>query len=268
MSGGVTMDVVREPVGEPVATIGLVHGLGSSATVWNPLVELLPETMRAQAYGLPWDASEGPAWALERDSRVWLDRALKLGTGEPDVYVAHSFGANVLLDRLVVHGTAGCRGLVLLSPFYRPAAEAFDWAAISHYLNDFDDLVRDGILARRGSPKPREDLLEPMVEKIMERIGPYGWMRFFDLFTRTPLLDVSTLDVPCLVIGGGRDTAAYPQDCASLAGALPDARLEILAGCGHFTMIDETVRVAALIGGFLRELGYPTARSMAKGAGT
>ena len=112
---------------------------------------------------------------------------------EPDVFLAHSFAANVLLDLLVARGTAGCRGLVLLSPFYRPSPRAFDWATFSHYLNDFDDLIRAGILAQRGAA-PDGALLDGMVDKVRSRIGPYGWLRFFELFTRTPFLDLSAVD--------------------------------------------------------------------------
>jgi len=247
------------------ATIGLLHGLGSSASVWDRLTGSLPET-RVRAYRLPWDAAGGSRWAEERDSRVWLDLELPAGPGEPDVYLAHSFAANVLLDLLVTRGTAGCRGLILLSPFYRPSPQAFDWAALSHYLNDFDDLIRTGILAQREAP-PDSDLLEAMVDKVRDRIGPYGWLRFFELYTRTPFLDLSKVDVPCLVIAGGRDTAAYPMDCASLAGALPDARLELLPDSGHFTMIDQPDRVGSLVADFLHGLPQPDERMVvAKGA--
>ncbi|MDG4831695.1 alpha/beta hydrolase [Solwaraspora sp. WMMD1047] len=260
MTGTVSVDVIREAVGPAAITVGLIHGLGSSTSVWTRLAEALPSPVRVWAYRLPWDATDGSGWATERDSQVWLDRALRLAP-QPDVYLAHSFGANVLLDRLVAAGTANCRGLVLMSPFYRPSPLAFDWATITHYLNDFDDLVRSGIRARRGGPP--DELLEAMVAKVRERIGPYGWMRFFDLFTRTPFLDLRAVDVPCLVIGGGRDTASYPHDCESLATALPNARLEILPDCGHFTMIDETARVAELVVDFLHQLGCPAGRDPA-----
>jgi pimeloyl-ACP methyl ester carboxylesterase len=265
VTAAVTAEVIREATGPPAATIAMIHGLGSSTAVWTRLAQSLPPAVRVRAYRLPWDTADGSGWATERDSRVWLDQALALAP-RPDVYLAHSFGANVLLDRLVAAGTAGCRGLVLLSPFYRPAPQAFDWATISHYLNDFDDLVRAGITARRGEQPGGDDLLEAMVEKVRERIGPYGWLRFFDLFTRTPFLDLRALGVPCLVVGGARDTAAYPRDLASLAAALPDARLEILPGCGHFTMIDETAQVAALVSDLLDRVGCLVGSVAAKGA--
>ncbi|HEX6074129.1 MAG TPA: alpha/beta hydrolase [Micromonosporaceae bacterium] len=263
MTGGVTVDV-RPAQDSPAIRMALLHGLGSSVTVWDPLRSALPSDVESWAFAFPWDSGQGPGWAMEPDTRVWLEHAWAAAPGRPDIVVAHSFGANVLLDWVSRQGTAGCRGVVLMSPFYRPDPDMFDWAAIKHYLNDFEDLVRAGILARLNGSRPATDVLEAMVSKVRDRIGPYGWMRFFDLYTRTPLLDLSAVDVPCLVLGGGHDTAAYPHDVRGLADALPDAVAHILPDSGHFSMIDNTARVADLLRGFLHRLGDPTAA--AKGA--
>ena len=58
-----------------------------------------------------------------------------------------------------------------------------------------------------------------------------------------------------------------PRDCASLAGALPDARLELLPESGHFTMIDQPARVGALVTEFCARLPHPAGRPVtARGA--
>jgi pimeloyl-ACP methyl ester carboxylesterase len=259
----VTADQVRGWSGEPVMTIGLVHGLGENSKIWNELVERLPDDLVVWNFGLPWDAAAGNQWALEREPTVWLERALALVPAVPDVLVAHSFGANVLLDHLSRDGAvslsgSGLKGLVLMSPFYRPTPTAFDWDVISYYLNDFPDLLRGGLAAlRRGSAPPAPELVEGMVEKVRDRIGPYGWLRFFELFSATPMLDIAAVDVPTLVIGGDRDTASYPEDCRSLARALPRASVEILPRCGHFPTIDHPDRIVALLDKFLRGLDCP-----------
>jgi pimeloyl-ACP methyl ester carboxylesterase len=235
----------------PVATVGFLHGLGASHPVWDRLVAGLPEDVEAWTFGLPWDATQGYAWALAPEPRVWLERAVGLLPTPPDVLVAHSFGANVLLDHVVAHGATGLDGLVLLSPFYRPSPDAFSWAVISHYLNDFTDLLAAGIAARSGAA-PSPDVLAAMAEKVRDRISPYGWMRFFELFTATPTLDLAAVTVPCLILGGDRDTASYPEDNRNLARRLRRGSVEILAHTGHFAMVDDPARVGALVGDFLR----------------
>ena len=144
-------------------------------------------------------------------------------------------------------GSFGIRAVVLVSPFYRARAEEFDWDTISYYLNDFHLFLAGGIAARRRSRPLDPELLTGMSEKVRDRIGPYGWLRFFELFSRTPLLDLDALRVPCVVAGGEHDNASFPADCRALAAALPDARVEILPGCGHHLMLEAPERVAELI---------------------
>jgi pimeloyl-ACP methyl ester carboxylesterase len=252
-AGAVTVTVHRPAAGDRDPTVGFVHGLGATAMVWQGLLDALPPGAGATVYGMPWDAANGSAWARSPEPRVWLARALRLTDRPPDVLVAHSFGANVVLDQLCAEGSDGYRGVVLVCPFYRSSPDGFDWTVISHYLNGFPDLLRAGILARPGgSPDP--ELVDAMAERVRDRIGPYGWLRFFGLFSGTPMLDLRGVDLPCLVVGGARDTASYPADCRALAQDLPRARAEILPGCGHFPMIDDPARTAGLLAGFLSDL--------------
>jgi pimeloyl-ACP methyl ester carboxylesterase len=245
----VTARLLRRAARRPVATVGLVHGLGAGHPVWDGVLAALPDDVDAWVFGLPWDAAQGPAWALPRDTRIWLERALSLVPDPPDTLVAHSFGANVLLDHVVSQDGAGIGGLVLLSPFYRCSPSAFTWPVIDHYLNDFTDLLAAGIRARSGGLAP--DTVTAMAEKVRDRIGPYGWMRFFDLFVATPMLDLTAVSMPCLIVGGDRDTASYPEDNRRLAERLARGTVEILPHSGHFAMVDDPVRVAALVGDFL-----------------
>ena len=255
--GEVVARLVRAPHGGGPVRLGLVHGLGANDAVWDRMLALIPDGLGVWSFGFPWDSADGWRWAVRHQPREWLRRALRLADDDPpQILVAHSLGANVLLDLICAGEVPRPAGLVLISPFYRQTPEGFDWAQILHYLNDFPDLLRAGILARRTGPDA-PDLVEAMVAKVLDRIGPYGWMRFFQLFTETPLLDLAGLDMPCLVLGGRRDTSSYPADCRSLAGALPRATVRILPDCGHFTMIDDPARVASLIDEFQRGVGGP-----------
>lgn len=266
-AGAVSVTVHRPAAADHHPTIGFVHGLGATATVWRGLLDTLPLGVGATVYRMPWDAADGSAWARRPEPRIWLAEALRLTGRPPDVLVAHSFGANVVLDQLCAEGSDGYRGVVLISPFYRSSPEQLDWDELCYYLNGFPGLLRDGILARPGGG-PDPDLVDAMAQRVRDRIGPYGWLRFFGLFSSTPMLDLPAVAVPCLVLGGARDTASYPADCRALAGDLPRARVEIMPGCGHFPMIDDPARTAGLLAGFLSGLadvdGSPVARKGAQ----
>jgi pimeloyl-ACP methyl ester carboxylesterase len=247
----ITAEHARRAVREPATRMVFFHGLTENPRCWDRVVPLLPDDVDAWVLGLPWDGAHGQEWALERDTGVWVQRALALLPARPPgptVLVAHSFGANVLLDHLLAADPVPDRlKLVLLAPFFRATREHFDWPLISYYLNDFHLFLAGGIAARRQARPLDPELLTGMSEKVRDRIGPYGWLRFFELFSRTPLLDLDALTVPCVVAGGEHDNASFPADCRALAAALPDARVEILPGCGHHLMLEAPERVAELI---------------------
>jgi pimeloyl-ACP methyl ester carboxylesterase len=243
----VTAHQARRAVREPVTRVAFFHGLTENAGCWDRVLPLLPDDVDAWVFGLPWDGAHGQDWALERDTDVWVERALALLPAEPTLLVAHSFGANVLLDYLDRGPLPDRLKLVLLAPFFRPTRRHFDWTLISYYLNDFHLFLAGGIAARRRRRPPDPELLIGMSQKVRDRIGAYGWLRFFELFSRTPLLDLEALTVPVVVVGGEQDRASFPADCRALAAALPDARVEILPGCGHHLMLEAPERVAELI---------------------
>jgi 3-oxoadipate enol-lactonase len=54
-----------------------------------------------------------------------------------------------------------------------------------------------------------------------------------------------------LLITGPDDQTAPPQATHGLAEALPDARLEILDECGHFTTLERTSAVNEVVAAFI-----------------
>lgn len=236
----------------PAIRVGLVHGLEETSDVWAELVSRLSANAEVHGLSLPWGGQHAQAWAWECEPRQWIASVMALLPEPPSVLIAHSFGANALLEHLAAEGAGGVAGLALLSPFYRPTYESFDWATISYYLNEFHRIMEEGIRVR--SPRQGRDpvILEAMSERLRDRIGAHGWLRFFQLFSRTPGLALERLSLPCIVIGGENDRAAWPADCRALAQALPNATVDILSGCGHFAMIESPGAVASSINRLLQ----------------
>lgn len=223
-----------------------LHGLAGNDTMWQQAADVLGRDQEVWLGQLPWRGKGLADWGHEPDLGSWVEQALLAVPGRPDVVVAHSMTSNVLLELLDRTSRAGVdpfarfgiRALVLVAPFYRARPDAFDWATISYYLNDFHLILREGIHAQsRGRISAETEIA--MAERVREWIGPAGWVRFFDLYLRTPDLQTARITTPCLVLGGEADIAAPPDNATALAGALPDARLRILTGSGHFPMVDE-----------------------------
>lgn len=237
---------------EPLRVL-LLHGLASSGTMWDEFVPRADDGCELWAADLPWGGEGVAGWAEQEDVARWVAEALAAVPGGADVVVAHSFAANVLLAHLDSGGDQP-RAIVLVSPFYRTAVEDFDWSAIAYYLNDFDRILAEGIRVRSGGrldPERQRD----MALRVRDRVGPYGWVRFFDTYLRTPRLRMDRITVPCLVIGGEEDFASFPSDSRALAAALPDARAHVLPRCGHFAMAERADEFTALVNAFLSIVG-------------
>jgi pimeloyl-ACP methyl ester carboxylesterase len=249
-----------------------LHGLAGNDTVWDESARQLQPEHEVWSAQLPWRGQGVTGWGRAADLTPWVEEALLCVPGGVDVVVAHSMSSNVLLELLDRAGRAdgdpftgafadpfarfGIRALVLVSPFYRGTAEEFDWGTITHYLNDFHLILEEGIRAHSGGRVSPETEVA-MAERVREWIGPYGWIRFFDLFLRTPELRTARITVPCLVIGGAHDIATPSEHAIALAGALPDARLRVLGRSGHFPMVDEAAAFGAELRAFLGSVLVP-----------
>jgi pimeloyl-ACP methyl ester carboxylesterase len=238
----------RRPASGPDAQrVLLLHGLGGRPGAWDRFVEHLGGPFELWDIELPWHGMTGSEWSHAADPvDILVD---VIGGGEFDALVAHSYSANLLTEAFAA-GLIDPRPSVLMSPFYRPSPNDFDWSTISYYLNDFHRTFVEALRVGETSRFP-EAHRNWMALRLRDQIGPYGWMRFFEAYLRSPFIDVATITTPSLVLTGTADIAARPDDGAALAAALPDARFVLLEGCGHFPMLEQPDRVARIVGDFL-----------------
>lgn len=229
----------------------LLHGLASDAAIWAPVRNELAGC-KVWAADLPWRGEGVDDWQFETDPVVWLDRTAA-SMGEPiHLLVAHSFASALALDWIArgTPETASIKALVIVSPFYRRTTEDFPWDAMAYYVENFHQILAEGIQSRARRPVDPEIALG-MAVHVRDRIGPYAWMRFFTAYMNTPFLPLAAVDLPCLVIAGRRDRAAFPSDGEALAAALPRAELRVFDDCAHFPMQEEPVRFAKAVTEFL-----------------
>lgn len=228
------------------ARVLLLHGLASSPATWSKLE--WPAETDVWSAALPWNGEDVTEWSYGGDPAAWLREALT-AMPTPDVLVAHSFAANLtlsVLDDLPPEHTP--RRLVLVSPFYRRSPRDFHWKSIPELVARFERTIADGISTQRAYDP---DLLAHLTRLVCDRVGPYGWTRFFEVYLRTPFLRLPS--APTLVVVGDADTTAPPAEGLDLANDLPYGRAEVIAGAGHFPMIDDPARFAALVRQFCEE---------------
>ncbi|MFJ8147785.1 alpha/beta fold hydrolase [Streptomyces sp. NPDC096094] len=247
-------DGARRPV-----RVLLLHGLAGSTAVWRRFTELAGGELELWEAELPWAAHGDTRWSHDPDPVPWVARALDAVPGRVDLLIAHSFAANAVLELLVSRPAGRPGAVVLVSPFHRGTPEEFEWDTAVYYLHGFQRILDEGLRVGSDGRIPVE-LREAMALRVRDRIGPYGWMRFFDAYLRSPFLDTAAIGLPTLVVAGEHDFAARPADARALAGALPDARLRIFERSGHFPMAEQPELFVGAVHGFLSSL-TPTSSS-------
>lgn len=246
-----TYEVRSAPTTGP--TVAFIHGMEGRWDSWAAVWEHLHPQFGCYSLELPWSGQQDYAWSLVRQADAYIQMGLELIPTDVDLLVAHSFGANAVLEYVTQHALGSLKALVLIAPFFKAQRALFDWHTLTYYVERFQALLEDGVRVRQPdhrAPYP-PDVLAALGEKVRDRIGPYGWLQFFTLFARTPDLNLQAVQIPCLVLGGVNDFASLPQDCEALARHLPYARVEILPECGHFSMIERPQLVAQAINQFL-----------------
>jgi pimeloyl-ACP methyl ester carboxylesterase len=101
-------------------------------------------------------------------------------------------------------------------------------------------VFEEGLVARRGRARPpKHASVRDVAVKVREQVGACGWMHFFRAYMSTPGLALGGINLPVLILGGGRDISAFPADAHALAGALPQATCVILEDAGHFLFLQD-----------------------------
>lgn len=72
-----------------------------------------------------------------------------------------------------------------------------------------------------------------------------------DFYTPT-----AALRLPALVIGGSEDGSTPPDLVRELADLIPGARFELIRGAGHLPCVERPEAFAALLNGFLKDIGH------------
>lgn len=238
-------DLVSTEAGEGPAVVVLHHSFGPVG--WTTLADDLATDHRVVLVDLPgFGRSSRPDWARHpRDLALLLGAWLRRRELHDVTVVGPGFGgwvaaelATMCPDRLGSLVLVGAAGLlpeegrildqVLVSHSQYVQAAFHDPAA---YTEVFGDELTDELLVLWDESK--------------EMTARVSWKPYMYNRQMAPLL--AELDVSALVVWGEHDDVV-PRSCADqYVRALPDARLEVVAGCGHAVDLEQPARLAALV---------------------
>ncbi len=242
-----------DDVGEGPAVLLLHAGIGDRRMYADHLQPLADAGVRAIAVDLP---GFGEARMPDEEDAPWLDvidTLDQLGV-ERAVLVGNSFGGAVAL-RVAAVAPERVSGLMLVSApgeGIEPSPQlAAVWDAEASALEDGDldaavAAIVDGWTLPSSSSELRE-LVAAMQRRAFETqlAGPEAPE------ARDPLEGglgaIANVAAPAIVAVGEHDMDDFRLAAEGFAAALPDARLETIAGAGHLAPLEQPERFRALV---------------------
>lgn len=193
---------------------------------------------------------EGPrAWAQARARQVLdlldrdnLDRVHLVGNSAAGGAAALALLAMApdRVGRAVVMGGAGTGPLPPSVPFY-------------------DDPTKESMRATLGRLVADESVHSELLDelagiRLRQALRPGAEPAFRSMFADvddTPPLDLAKIATPVLALHGERDRVSPVEVSERLVDSLPDARLKVVAGAGHWIHVDRPDEFCSLVGEFL-----------------
>jgi pimeloyl-ACP methyl ester carboxylesterase len=266
-SGDVPLNVVTS--GDPAKpAIVLVHGIGQSYLSWeNQLRAPLTDEFFVVAYDLRGHGNSGKPFAAEayQNYQHWAGdlRAVIEATGaKRPVVVGWSYGSLVVADYLRAYGTGDLRGIVLTGayggltrPPPPPSAELLATMApmreksMSPHLED--TIAYTDLFARFLTAKSMPDAYYARAARISLMLPGYAsrwmWQRSFANQDQ-----IAKIDVPLLILVGGKDNSTPEKDAHELAAKVPGARVSVYPDSGHSLFAEDAERFSGELAEFAR----------------
>ncbi|MFJ2770433.1 alpha/beta fold hydrolase [Streptomyces sp. NPDC087300] len=235
----------------------LIHGSGASGATWNPMVAALADRHHVVRVDLPGCGNSPPAPSFDVPAQAERVAAVLDGLGLGPVVVAgHSSGGYVatalaeqrpdLVRSLALISTGPSPGALLGQPLLlrvllAPPLGPLLWARRS------DAMIRKGLSVTAARPVDiPDDVVADLrsttyrtTRAVLNRNGAY-------LAERGVPERLAGLGIPLLVVFGAADPRWDPKSAHEYA-VVPNARIELLPGIGHLTMLEEPARTGELL---------------------
>lgn len=178
--------------------------------------------------------------------------------------VGHSMGGAVA-QRFALDHPGRVERMVLMSTFHGPVDVDAQLLALGmaivrqggmEALNAAQAVRREGDPAAKAA-RARMEAARPgygeWSDRRLLRCSPHMWLAMAPRFPAWPdtRAELKALTVPTLVLVGSEDQTMRPQ-CEALAGALPEARLEVIDGVRHSPHLEAPRESLAAVTVFLR----------------
>lgn len=252
------MHVYDAPGAGSLPTTVLLHGIGSAATPFAPLLNRLrPDVKRVVAPDYPGHGFSGSAASPLAPDTLFeaVQRSLDVVVPEPSVVVGNSLGGALALQYAVAHPDR-VRGLVLVSPAGAHSTEE-EWRELRRVF-ELDTAGEARAFMERVYHRP--PWFAPLVAfELPAAIGQRRAVRELLASASNEHLptpeQLAALPMPILLVWGQSERLLPPSHLAYFERHLPrHARVERPLGFGHCPHVDAPAALAARISAFARSL--------------
>lgn len=249
---GKTLSVEKQGAGDPVV---LLHGLGSTANVWEPAVRSLADKFTMLRFDLEGAGRSPCAGALSIDGWVADLAAILDRNGiEAARFVGHSLGTLVLQHFAARHPERVLKlaflGVNRAPPEARRQAVRERAAKVrAEGLEAIADaVVKGGLSPHTLAEKPE---IVAFVRELLLRQDAEGYARSCEAMAASVAVDPQAIRCPVLVIAGADDAVSPPANGEGLARELPQATFILIEKCGHWLPIEQPAAVNRALREFL-----------------
>ncbi len=231
--------------GTPVV---MVHGLGGSSNTFQPLMETLRnyQVIRPDLPGAGRSALKPGLPGLPGLASAVQDllRAQRIARAH---FVGHSMGT-LICQYLAAQSPELVASLALYGAILEPPPPARDGlkdraaAARRDGMSGIADAVSQASLAKTADPVARAFVRESLL-----RQAPAGYAAHCEALAAAKPAEHDRIACPTLLIAGDQDPVAPVAMAQSLCGRIPGAKLEILAGVGHWMTMEAPAKSASLL---------------------
>lgn len=241
--------VQYQQAGKGPKKVLFLHGWGDSSKTFAGLIKNFDKNYNCIVLDLPgFGGSQMPstAWGLDEYANFVKDFLKKINA-QPFAVVAHSNGAALAIKAVATEVIAPNK-MVLLGAAGIRNQEKFKKLLLK-------TVAKTGKVATFWLPKSSKKKLQ---QKLYGTVGsdllvvPHMQETFKKTVRQDVQQDARKIDLPVLLIYGGRDTATPPFYGQIYANLIKNARLDIVAGAGHFVHQDAEADVAKKIEDFLK----------------
>jgi pimeloyl-ACP methyl ester carboxylesterase len=260
--GGEWVDVLKVGRGRPLV---LVPGLAGGWKLLWPLAQSLARNFEVFLFGLrgdrdPWiglDGGPGLPWDLAEYAHDLKDLMDRMGLSSPAV-MGVSFGGAIALEfavqypqdlgALLINGGDARFRTTIASSIARRVLERYPLPSNSPFVNQFFHLLYG------KKPEPG-----PVVDFVIERIWETGQGVMARRLAQLESFDITDqlwrVDVPTLVLAGGRDVIVPAARQRALADSIAGAEFRVIDDAGHIGFLTHRTEVVRLARRFLRRAG-------------